>query len=45
MLVYAIYYFGEEEKIHFIKGASENPVLWTGMKDASAEGRKKQTRC
>ena len=30
---------------HFIKTASENPVLWTGMKDASAEGRKKQVRC
>jgi hypothetical protein len=29
----------------FIKSASENPVLWTGMKDASAESRKKQTRC
>jgi len=29
----------------FIKIAPENPVLWTGMKDASAEGRKKQTRC
>jgi hypothetical protein len=26
----------------FIKSASENPVLWTGMKDASAEGRKKR---
>jgi hypothetical protein len=25
--------------------ALENPVLWTGMKDASAESRKKQTRC
>jgi len=29
----------------FIKNASENPVLWTGMKDVSAEGRKKHTRC
>jgi hypothetical protein len=29
----------------FIKSPSENPVLWTGMKDASAEGTKKQTRC
>jgi hypothetical protein len=29
----------------FIKSASENPVLWTGMKDVSAESRKKQTRC
>jgi hypothetical protein len=29
----------------FIKIASENPVLWTGMKDVSAEGKKKQTRC
>jgi len=29
----------------FIKSASENPVQWTGMKDASAESRKKQTRC
>jgi hypothetical protein len=29
----------------FIKIAPENPVLWTGMKDASAKGRKKQTRC
>jgi len=25
----------------FIKIAPENPVLWTGMKGASAEGRKK----
>jgi len=24
----------------FIKIASENPFLWTGMKDASAESRK-----
>jgi hypothetical protein len=24
-----------------IKNASENPVLWTGMKGVSAEGRKK----
>jgi hypothetical protein len=24
----------------FIKFASENPFLWTGMKDASAESRK-----
>jgi len=31
--------------VPFIKIAPENPVLWTGMKDASAEGRKKQTRC
>jgi len=29
----------------FIKVAPENPVLWTGMKDASAESRKKHTRC
>jgi hypothetical protein len=29
----------------FVKSASQNPVLWTGMKDASAKGRKKQTRC
>jgi hypothetical protein len=29
----------------FIKIAAENPVLWTGMKGASAESRKKQTRC
>ena len=29
----------------FIKIAPENPVLWTGMKGASAESRKKQTRC
>ncbi len=29
----------------FIKIAPENPILWTGMKDASAESRKKQTRC
>ena len=29
----------------FIKVAPENPVLWTGMKGASAESRKKQTRC
>jgi hypothetical protein len=28
-----------------IKIASENPVLWTGMKDVSVEGRKKQIRC
>jgi len=26
--------------LKFIKTASENPVLWTGMKDASAKGRK-----
>jgi hypothetical protein len=25
--------------IHFIKSASENPVLWAGMKDASSKGR------
>jgi len=25
---------------HVIKFASENPFLWTGMKDASAESRK-----
>jgi hypothetical protein len=25
----------------FIKPAPENPVLWTGMKGASAESRKK----
>jgi len=31
--------------IRFINSASENPALWTGMKDASAENRKKQTRC
>jgi len=31
--------------IHFINSASENPALWTGMKDASAESRKKETRC
>jgi hypothetical protein len=29
----------------FIKIESENPFLWTGMKDASAESRKKPTRC
>jgi hypothetical protein len=27
--------------LNFIKTASENPVLWTGMKGASAESRKK----
>ena len=26
--------------VYFIKIASENPFLWTGMKDASAESRK-----
>jgi hypothetical protein len=26
--------------IPFIKTAPENPVLWTGMKGASAKGRK-----
>jgi len=26
--------------IRFIKTALENPVLWTGMKGASAKGRK-----
>jgi len=38
--------------LEFTKSASENPVLslrleteWMGMKDASAESRKKQTRC
>jgi hypothetical protein len=25
--------------VRFIKFASENPSLWTGMKDASAEGK------
>ena len=34
-----------KEVLQFIKIAPENPVLWTGMKDASAEGREKQTRC
>jgi hypothetical protein len=29
----------------FVKGAPENPVLWTGMKGASAESRKKLIRC
>ena len=33
--------FGRENKIPFIKTASENPVLWTGMKGASAASRKK----
>ena len=28
---------------HFIKTASENPVLWTGMKGASAESRKNRS--
>jgi hypothetical protein len=28
----------------FIKIESENPVLWTGMKSASAEGRKKSNQ-
>jgi len=28
--------------IPFIKTAPENPVLWTGMKGASAEGRKRK---
>jgi hypothetical protein len=27
----------------FIKIASENPFLWTGMKDASAESRKNKS--
>jgi len=27
----------------FIKTASENPVLWTGMKGASAESRKNRS--
>src|SRR4030042_1569341 len=31
--------------LYFIKIAPENPVLWTGMKGASADSRKKQTRC
>jgi len=35
----------ETRQVKIIKIASENPFLWTGMKDASAEGRKKQTRC
>jgi hypothetical protein len=30
----------EEAKGIFIKIAPENPVLWTGMKGASAESRK-----
>ena len=29
--------------IRFIKIASENPVLWTGMKDAAAESRKNKS--
>jgi len=29
--------------IAFIKIASENPFLWTGMKDASAESRKNKS--
>jgi len=29
---------------YFIKTAPENPVLWTGMKGASAESRKKVNR-
>ena len=28
-------------QIYFMKTASENPVLWTGMKGVSAESRKK----
>jgi hypothetical protein len=35
----------KREAEEFIKSASENPVLWTGMKDASAEGKKRKTRC
>jgi len=31
----------QNSTLFFIKIASENPFLWTGMKDASAEGRKK----
>jgi len=37
--------FTEVKPGFFIKSAPENPVLWTGMKDASAESRKKPTRC
>jgi hypothetical protein len=31
----------EDFRTKIIKTASENPVLWTGMKGASAESRKK----
>jgi len=37
-----IFEFGH---LSLIKTTSENPVLWTGMKDASAEGRRNQARC
>jgi len=30
-------------RFFFIKIASENPFLWTGMKDASAESRKNKS--
>jgi hypothetical protein len=40
-----IFVIGSRGGIEFIKSASENPILWTGMKDASAEGRKKHSRC
>jgi hypothetical protein len=30
-----------EGSLGFIMSTPENPVLWTGMKGASAEGRKK----
>jgi hypothetical protein len=39
VLIYSLY------DVSFIKIARENPVLWTGMKGASAESRKKETRC
>ncbi len=31
---------GQIFNCQFIKNAPENPVLWTGMKGASAKGRK-----
>jgi hypothetical protein len=40
-----VVYEKRENELFIIKIASENPFLWTGMKDASAESRKKQTRC
>ena len=32
---------GNPEFLFFIKIAPENPVLWTGIKGASAKGKKK----
>jgi len=39
----ALRYLQSAISYSFIKTASENPVLWTGMKGASAESRKNKS--